>query len=381
VTGESWGSGNMDFATLKYDASGNEVWVVRYSGPGNGHDEYPHLALDDLGNVYVAGSSWGGNAFDWVILKYEQLNQPPVADAGADQTLEGSGPAGSVVTLDGTGSSDADGDPLTYTWTGSFGTATGVSPTVSLPLGSHTIILTVADGKGGTDSDEVVAKIEDTTSPTIALSLNTTSLWPVNHKMHLVASGISASDICDPSPALSVTVTSNEPDNGKGDGDTEPDWKVVDNGDRTFDVWMRAERSGKSSGRVYTITATATDGSGNSATRVADVTVDHDKGKATAKSIATAEDLDLGVGNYPNPFNPSTTIRYALPEAVPVRLTIYNIMGQPVRVLVDVFQGSGHYAVEWDGRDALGKKVAPGVYLYRLEAGQQAEVRKMVFAK
>ena len=85
--------------------------------------------------------------------------------------------------------------------------------------------------------------------------------------------------------------------------------------------------------------------------------------------------------NAPNPFNPSTTIRYDLPEGSHVRLTIFNLMGQRVRVLVNAEQGSGVYNVQWDGRDEVGYLVASGLYIYRLEAGAKVAVRKMTFAK
>ena len=85
--------------------------------------------------------------------------------------------------------------------------------------------------------------------------------------------------------------------------------------------------------------------------------------------------------NYPNPFNPSTTIRYTLVEASDVRLTIYNALGQEVRALVNATQSAGVQSVQWDGRDALGKLVASGLYIYRLEAGTKVAVRKMIFAK
>ena len=80
-------------------------------------------------------------------------NTPPTANADPDQTVPAGARCLAPVTLDGMGSSDPDGDTLTFTWTGPFGTASGLTPTVSLPLGTHPIMLNVDDGKGGTASD------------------------------------------------------------------------------------------------------------------------------------------------------------------------------------------------------------------------------------
>ena len=97
---------------------------------------------------------------------------------------------------------------------------------------------------------------------------------------------------------------------------------------------------------------------------------------------AETEQHTFGVDqNFPNPFNPSTTIRYTLSEASSVRLVIYNILGQQVRILVNTSQAAGAHSVMWDGRDALRRQVSTGLYLYRLEAGTNVVVRKMVFAK
>lgn len=85
--------------------------------------------------------------------------------------------------------------------------------------------------------------------------------------------------------------------------------------------------------------------------------------------------------NYPNPFNPATTLHYDLAGAGQVRLIVYNVMGQQIRVLVDQPQEAGRYQVEWDATDASGQRVAPGLYLYRLVAGDQAAVGKMLLLK
>ena len=86
--------------------------------------------------------------------------------------------------------------------------------------------------------------------------------------------------------------------------------------------------------------------------------------------------------NFPNPFNPTTTIQYALPQAADVELTVYNVVGQVVRTLVAEHQSAGRYAVEWDATDDNGHSLSSGMYFYRLEAGGEfREVKKMLLLK
>jgi hypothetical protein len=155
--------------------------------------------------------------------------------------------------------------------------ATGPTPTVTLALGTHTILLRVRDDDGGTNDDVVVITVQDTRAPTIAMHISPATLWPPNHTMHVVSRGIAASDACDSAPALLVTVVSDEPENGLGDGDTAPDWSVQQTAPFVFNVWVRSERSGREDGRVYTIRAAATDGSGNGASSVGTVSVPHNQ--------------------------------------------------------------------------------------------------------
>jgi hypothetical protein len=85
--------------------------------------------------------------------------------------------------------------------------------------------------------------------------------------------------------------------------------------------------------------------------------------------------------NYPNPFNPQTHIVYQLPEAGPVLLTVYNVMGQAVCQLVDEQQPAGEHTVTWQGLDEAGRPVASGIYFYQLTAGEFVETRKMLLLK
>jgi hypothetical protein len=85
--------------------------------------------------------------------------------------------------------------------------------------------------------------------------------------------------------------------------------------------------------------------------------------------------------NEPNPFNPATTISFALPARAYVTLDVFNILGQKVRALVDGLLPAGEHAVTFDGRDQSGRELASGVYLYRIKVGDRVESRKMVLMK
>jgi ligand-binding sensor domain-containing protein len=99
-------------------------------------------------------------------------------------------------------------------------------------------------------------------------------------------------------------------------------------------------------------------------------------------SEATAVPLGYALSqNYPNPFNPQTMIRYDLPQAGVVRLSVYNVLGQMVRTLVDGQRSAGTYSVIWDGRDGSGREVASGVYFCRLRTKSITLARKMLLLR
>ncbi len=85
--------------------------------------------------------------------------------------------------------------------------------------------------------------------------------------------------------------------------------------------------------------------------------------------------------NYPNPFNPTTTLRYDLPEDAQVRIFIYDLIGHVVRTLVNTHQTAGFKSVVWDATNDLGQPVSAGMYLYRVSAGDFHSVKKMVLLK
>jgi len=85
--------------------------------------------------------------------------------------------------------------------------------------------------------------------------------------------------------------------------------------------------------------------------------------------------------NYPNPFNPETEIRYTLAYESDVKLAVYNVKGQKVKVLVDEYQSAGYKSVKWDGKDEKGSPVASGVYFYKLSFGTEVMSKKMLLLK
>ncbi len=125
-----------------------------------------------------------------------------------------------------------------------------------------------------------------------------------------------------------------------------------------------------------TITFTATDPDGLSDSDDATFTVN--ESAAGANSLVNETELQ---GNFPNPFNPTTTIRYALEASSEVTLKVYNTLGQEVITLVSAQRNAGQHSVVWDGRNAQGEHVASGIYIYRLVAGDYVQTRKLMFNK
>lgn len=134
----------------------------------------------------------------------------------------------------------------------------------------------VASGSAGGGGLQAASCTPDLTPPVLSSNVATPNvLWPPNHKFVPVQIASSVSDECDPNPRCVISsVSSNEPVNGLGDGDTSPDWVVT--GAST--LLLRAERSGTGTGRVYTVGSTCTDAAGNGVIGYAVVRVPHDQG-------------------------------------------------------------------------------------------------------
>jgi hypothetical protein len=141
-------------------------------------------------------------------------------------------------------------------------------------IGSTNVTWTAADDSGNLGSDTQIVTIQDTTPPEFELFVTPDVFWPPNHKLVTVQAIIIVSDICDSSPDIRlVSITSSEPDNGLGDGDTPNDIQGANFGTDDREFKLRSERSGLGPGRVYTVVYEAEDDSGNITTREAVVSV------------------------------------------------------------------------------------------------------------
>jgi hypothetical protein len=201
-------------------------------------------------------------------------------------------PRGALIDLAAT-VSDAEGDPLTVVWTvdgegiqtnalpsGTPGEAQEVHFIANFAVGTHQVGISVSDGHNPATTCSTTVTVRDTTPPVITKIVATPNvLWPPNHKMVAVGIRVIATDACGPVKSKIVSVKSNEPVNGEGDGNTSPDWLITDE----LRLLLRAERSGKGSGRIYTITIQATDESDNKTLGRITVTVPHDQGPETGK--------------------------------------------------------------------------------------------------
>ncbi|HLK11233.1 MAG TPA: hypothetical protein VKW76_07625 [Candidatus Binatia bacterium] len=205
-------------------------------------------------------------------------NTPPQASLGPDRTVECTSPDGAPVTLDATASTDPEDNIVGFGWfLGSrAGDYLGSTPTLTVQqaLGSETYFVKAVDAFMQADEASATISVVDTTPPTIAgVTATPDLLWPPNHKMVPVTVAVTASDTCGAATCQITSIASNEPLNGKGDGNTPVDYEIT--GPLTADI--RAERATGGTGRVYTITVGCSDPSGNTSSATAEVVVPHNK--------------------------------------------------------------------------------------------------------
>jgi hypothetical protein len=211
-------------------------------------------------------------------------NRAPVCDVRGPYLVEWAG-AGTTLQLDGGGSSDPDGDALTYTWLSDCPGAVVDDPTSATPMLTFDAVsvpsvwnltLVVTDSHGMSSTSGTTITIQDTTPPTLGWVTATPHLlWPPDHRMTRVTINADGADLAGQVACKILAVISNEPASGSGNGDQSPDWEIT--GDLTLN--LRSECSSTGRGRVYTITLECTDSSGNVTSGTVNVSAPHDQRK------------------------------------------------------------------------------------------------------
>jgi hypothetical protein len=201
--------------------------------------------------------------------------------------------------------------------------------------------------------------------------------------MRNITAMVTITDNCPGAAFVLESITSNEPDNGLGDGDFPDDIQEADFNTDDLSFMLRSERSGLGNDRVYTVTYTVTDASDNSASASATVTVPHSlRPKLALQDDALPNQFSLEQ-NYPNPFNPRTMIRFNIPVEAMVTLRVFDALGREVATLMNgEFRDAGRYEMPFDGL-----RLGSGIYTYQLSAISSApyqqffDTKKMILMK
>ncbi len=304
VTGESWGGAtNRDYATIKYDPSGLQHWVARYNGPGNQHDDANALVVDGIGNVYVTGNSTGnGTSYDFATIKYSQntclvtISLNPINPPLQIPASGGNFMFDIDIANVGTSPQTFDAWIMIYLPTGTwYGPVLGPF-NLTLPVG-------------------VTLSCQRTQ--------NVPASAPAGNYTYRGYVGTYSSVKWDSSSFDFVKLTT-------GDGLVINDWG---NSGESFDAWLTQ----------------------------------------TAAVIPDAYELKQ---NYPNPFNPVTSITFQLPVTGQVSLGVYDLQGRLVASLVNGQRAAGIHTVTWDATD-----FASGLYFCKIEAGSFSSAIKMMLVK
>ena len=249
-----------------------------------------------------------------------------------------------------------------------IGTTVITSPH-EFPVGTTTVIATAING-GGFDSCSFTVTVNDTQGPTISnMSATPNSLWPPNHKLKDVVISYDKTDNCPGVITCVLTVTSDEAVNGWGDGNTSPDWIVIDD----HNVKLRAERSGRGDGRVYTVTTTCTDQAGNSSQSSTTVTVAHDQGNVKARTMIYGTDQSprgLSVIATPNPSRNYFTLHIETDNNTDkMNVIVSDVLGRIVESRKNL---SGTQTLR------IGNNLKAGIYFVELRQGNETQFMKLL---
>jgi hypothetical protein len=258
---------------------------------------------------------------------------------------------------------------ISYSWWGaSSGNANNSLAGVVFEKGTTTVWCTASDGNGNVAEWTFNVTVEDHQAPVInSVKATPDVLWAPNHKMTDITLTYDVTENCPGLTYQIVSITSNEPVNDLGDGNTNVDWYEGTDG---LHLQLRAERSGTGTGRIYTIVVKVKDDAGNeSEEATVTVTVPHDKGNK--EGAADHKSLDMTVA--PNPSQQNFTIKATSENTTDkITLTVSDSMGRPVYRKTDIMPGQ---------TITMGSDWQPGTYFVELRQGNVTTQRQVIKVK
>ncbi len=335
VSGGSIGdSTDYDFATVKYSGEGTELWTARYDGPAHGFDMVYYagsVLADDAGNVYLTGYSEGMDfASDFLTVKYDQAGN--LVWAARYDGLQGNDYA-DALCLDLSGN--------VYVTGGSYNAESGYD-FLTIKYNSQGAIRWTAvyngDGNGWDEAYGVAIDRDD----------------------NVYITGRSVGDNTGADFAtLKYSPSGDQLWIARYDGSAhEFDWPFRLLVDQSLHVYIAGQSIEEDNDSDYTI-----------------IKYEQTQSSVGESDLPSSQSILL-CENYPNPFNSSTEIRYLMPESGHVRLSIYNIIGQKIALLVDNEQSNGYHEIKWNAENE-----SSGIYFYKLETKNATAMESMILIK
>ena len=390
VVGSSEGSNASnvwDIIILKYNvATGDTIWTRRYNGPVNEDDEAADCVLDNSGNVFVVGYSSNGSNDDFLIIKYNTSSGDTIQthryrgstnenDHARDCALDAFG----NLYVTGFSENGADVDYLTVKfnaangdtiWSQRYsGTTNGNDLATGCSLDDSSNLYVSGYSYNGLNYNILTLKYNEN-GDTLWTRKSTDTLdslrFPQTNCITDSSGKVSVIGMCGINENFQNRYSLITKYNSSGDSI----WVRKYDGPTSYDQPLGCTLD--DSGDLYVTGQTETDSSNfDSFTIKYETTVTSVRESSNGRNISFVLEH-----NYPNPFNPSTTIEFSIPNSEFVTLKIYNILGQEVATLVSGKLIPGNYKYTWDA-----ESLANGVYLYRIQAGNFHQVKKMMLLK
>ncbi len=224
--------GTNGFELWRSDGTAAGTVMVSDIRPGTNNSSSPTSLVYNSGKLLFTADDGSLGREPWV-LSVATPNTAPVANAGADQIVEAASASGTQITLSATGSTDSDNDTLTYEWRDGANHVISSTDTITLiaPLGTTIYTVSVDDGHGGTDTDDVAVIVQDTTAPIITLSSPTNTTYTLNQT---VTAAFSCSDAVSGISSCAATVGNGGPVDTSTAGSHEFAVSATDNAANTY---------------------------------------------------------------------------------------------------------------------------------------------------